>query len=776
MQENNKLNNHSKNSNDKTITGIVERIVYINEENLYTVAVVQEESKHDVTTIVGNFTSISPGETLELKGQWIINKKFGEQFKVNEFRSIIPSTVYAIRKYLGSGLVKGIGEKFAERIVSRFGANTLNVIENDVNRLSTIEGMGKKRITCIKQAWDEQKEIREIMIFLQGCGVGCANAVKIYREYGNDSVAILKENPYKMAMDISGIGFKTADSIAQKMGIPFNSRIRVEAGIIFILYETAIEGHVFCPYTELLRRGRKILGVSKGDIDTATLGLKDNEFIVINDIEEKDDSAVYLKNYYIAEVSVCKRLMQIENYHGQFPDIKITKAIEWVSGYLDIQLSEKQKNAIQTAIENSITVITGGPGVGKTTIINSIIKILEMKRQRILLAAPTGRAAKKLSESTGRNAMTIHRLLKFSAKKRMFEFNEMNQLPVDILIIDEVSMIDINLMNHLLKAVPFRAKLILVGDIDQLPSVGPGNVLRDIINADVVTTVRLTEIFRQSGQSMIVENAHKINNGELPSLPAVGVFTNCTSEKNHIQTGKGTSGNEVYKKNQTILNQQNANKKELTDFFFIECEEPKEIAANITKLCQYEIPKIFGFDNFRDIQVLTPMHKGDTGAAALNSQLQEKLNPDQKSIIGFARKFCINDKVMQIKNNYDKDVFNGDIGRISGINKIDGYVSVEYDKNTIKYELAELDEIVLSYAITIHKSQGNEYPAVVIPITTQHYIMLQRNLIYTAITRGKKLVVIVGTKKAIKISIANNKISHRCSLLKDRLLDAKREF
>ncbi len=777
MQDHNKLNSRPRDIKDLTITGIVERIVYINEENLYTVAVVQEESKHDVTTIVGNFTSISPGETLELKGQWIINKKFGEQFKVTEFHSIIPSTVYAIRKYLGSGLVKGIGEKFAERIVNRFGANTLNVIENDASRLSIIEGMGKKRISCIKQAWDEQKEIREIMIFLQGCGVGCANAVKIYKEYGNSSIAILKENPYKMAMDISGIGFKTADSIAQKMGIPFNSKVRVEAGIIFILYETAIEGHVFCPFTELLRRGQKILGVSKEDIDTATLELKDNGFIVVNNIEERDDTAVYLKSYYMAEESVCKRLIQIENYHGQFPNINIDKAVNWVSEYLDIQLSEKQEDAIRTAIENSVTVITGGPGVGKTTIINSIIKILEMKGQRILLAAPTGRAAKKLSESTGRNSMTIHRLLKFSAKKRIFEFNEINQLPVDILIIDEVSMIDINLMNHLLRAVPFAAKLILVGDIDQLPSVGPGNVLRDIINAEVVATVRLTEIFRQSGESLIVENAHKINHGELPSLPSIGIFTNNLPEKNRIPTSKDISRNEIHKEDRAISDHhRSVSRKGLPDFFFIECEDPKEIASNITKLCQYEIPKIFGFDNFKDIQVLTPMHKGDTGAAALNSQLQEKLNPDQKSIIGFARKFCINDKVMQIKNNYDKDVFNGDIGRIVGINRNDGYVSIEYDRNTIKYELSELDEIVLSYAITIHKSQGNEYPAVVIPITTQHYIMLQRNLIYTAITRGKKLVVIVGTKKAIKIAVANNKISHRCSLLKDRLLEAKREF
>ncbi|MGR3218982.1 MAG: SF1B family DNA helicase RecD2 [Candidatus Anammoxibacter sp.] len=729
-----KENSNSVNPNNASIEGIVERIVYVNENNLYTVAVIQENSKHATTTIVGNFPSICPGETLLLKGKWIANSKYGEQFKVNEFKSIIPSTVNAIQKYLGSGLIKGIGEKFAEKIVKRFGANTLDIIEKDINRLSLIEGVGKKRIASIKIAWDEQKEIRELMIFLQGCGVGGINAVKIYKQYGDASISILKENPYKLAMDITGIGFKTADSIAQKMGIPFNSSVRVEAGLLYVLHELANDGHVFSPHEELTKRAIKILDVKSDDISKAILELSENNFIVIENVAGKP---IYLKGYYLAEASVCKKLIQIVNSNREFPSIDIDKAVFWVSKQLAIHLSEKQELAIRAVIKNQATIITGGPGVGKTTIINSIIKILEAKHLRILLAAPTGRAAKKMAEATGRNAMTIHRLLKFNARKRKFEFNERNLLSADVFMIDEVSMIDINLMSHLLKAIPCGAKLILAGDIDQLPSVGPGNVLKDIINSDVVTTIRLTEIFRQAEQSLIVENAHKINKGEFPILEP---------DKHRKRS----------------------------DFYFIETEEPKAIASVIKKLCKHDIPSKFGFDSFKDIQVLTPMHKGDIGASALNNELQEALNPQDKSIISFARKFCVNDKVMQIRNNYDKDVFNGDIGRITEISKIDGYVSVEFDKKIIKYTLSELDELVLSYAITIHKSQGNEYTAVIIPISTQHYIMLQRNLIYTAITRGKKLVIIVGTKKAIRIAVLNNKVSERYTRLKEKLQDCNK--
>ena len=717
-----------------TVIGTVEKIVYINEENLYTIALIQEESKSDTTTIVGNFSSICPGETLQINGKWVDNKKYGEQFIVYGYKSIIPSTVNAIRKYLGSGLIKGIGEKYADRIVNRFGINTLEIIENDINRLTIVDGIGRKRISCIKNAWNEQKEIREIMIFLQGCGVGSANAVKIYKEYGDGSITILKENPYKLAMDITGIGFKTADTIAQKLGIPFNSSIRVEAGIIFSLYEFANEGNVFCPYDVLTKRVQKMLGVERNDINSAIITLRDSNFIVIDNADEKP---IYLKGYYISEKSVSKKLIQIVNFNALFPSIIIEKALTWVSDHLTINLSEKQQTAIRAVIENQLTVITGGPGVGKTTIINAIIKILAAKNLKILLAAPTGRAAKRLAETTGRNAMTIHRLLKFNAKIRTFEFNEHNMLSADVFIIDEVSMIDINLMFHLTKAIPLNSKLILVGDIDQLPSVGPGNVLKDIINSMVIPTIRLSEIFRQAEESLIVKNAHMINNGKSPILDT-----------------------------ENLLNIQN---KSISDFYFIEKDDPKEVASVLVTLCKDVIPKKFGFDKLTDMQVLTPMHKGDVGASALNSKLQEALNPQKESIIGYSRKFCLHDKVMQIRNNYDKDVFNGDIGKINNINKIDGYIVVDFDGRIVKYELSELDELILSYAITIHKSQGNEYQVVIIPISVQHYIMLQRNLIYTAITRGKKLVIIVGSKKAINIAISNNKINKRYTRLKYRL-------
>lgn len=772
----NNMNLPASNKEIITIDGIVEKIVYINEENCYTVAVIQEIPSQCNTTIVGNFTSITPGETLRLKGKLVSDKKYGNQFKVDEYKSIVPSTVYAIRKYLGSGLIKGIGEKFAERIVNRFGKDTLKIIENNVNQLSEVEGLGKKRILFIQKAWCEQKDIREIMIFLQGCGVGCSNAVKIYKEYGNESISVLKKNPYRLAMDITGIGFKTADNIAQRIGIPFNSSIRVEAGVVFLLYEFANDGNVYCPYEELIKNGINILGVKSEEIANAVEELKKAGIIVL---ENDNGTPVYLKNYYQAEVGVCKKLIQIAISQVRFPDIIIDKAIDWVSNRLSISLSGKQKEAVRSVIENKVTVITGGPGVGKTTIINSIIKILEAKGLRILLSAPTGRAAKKLSETTGKIAMTIHRLLKFNPHKRRFEFNENNLLDADVFIVDEVSMIDVNLMHYLLKAIPLNAKLILVGDIDQLPSVGPGNVLKDIINSGVIITIKLTEIFRQSEQSLIVENAHRINNGELPEFCSALTDAN-TINKNLIKRLIQTDT--VFQSNQyetDITNTQENNKKisaklsevfqNDSDFYFIEINDPKEISSTIKYLCRYEIPKKFGFNPLGEIQVLTPMHKGDIGTSALNTMLQETLNPQQEYIVGFAKKFCKNDKVMQIKNNYDKDVFNGDMGKISKIDKINGKVSVEFDGRNISYELSELDELVLSYAVTIHKSQGNEYPAVVIPVSTQHFIMLQRNLIYTAVTRGKKLVVIVGSKKAIGIAIANNKISNRYTGLKEKL-------
>lgn len=742
------MNNYSENENSadtdkETIVGIVERIVFFNKENQYTVAVITEEKNEMEKTIVGNFTSIAPGETMRLQGKTVTNKRYGSQFKVETYESIVPSTLNAIRKYLGSGLIKGIGETFADRIVEKFGADTLEVIDKDINRLREIEGVGKKRIECIKVAWTEQRDIREIMIFLQGCCVGSTNAVKIYKQYGNESITILKENPYKMAMDIMGIGFKTADSIAQKMGIPFNSAVRIEAGIIFVLHEFANEGNVFAPSEELIIRCKKMLGVESEDIEKAITELSNNNLIVKEDVES---NPVYLKIFYLAECSVCQKLIQIVNFRGHFPSIIIDKAIEWVASRLSIELSKKQELAIRVVIENKVTVVTGGPGVGKTTIINSIIKILEAKRNRILLAAPTGRAAKRLSETTGRNAMTIHRLLKFNAGKRIFEFNEKNPMEADVFVVDEVSMIDITLMNHLLRAIPLNAKLVLVGDTDQLPSVGPGNVLKDIIDSGFVHTIKLTEIFRQSQTSLIVENAHRINNGELPIQPEKSSFA-----------GGNTASNSNGKNN------------ELSDFFFLENDEPKKIAETIKYLCKHEIPKKFGFDPIKDVQVLTPMHKGDVGATALNYELQNELNPQQNSDGNSSLRFCENDKVMQIKNNYEKDVYNGDAGKILEVDKTTGDIKVNFEGRCVEYGITELDELVLSYAITIHKSQGNEYPVVIIPISTQHYIMLQRNLIYTAITRGKKLVILVGSKKAMKMAVENNSINNRYTRLSDRL-------
>lgn len=740
MSGESRYNNQSLATDEIVIEGAVERIVYVNEEDQYTVAKIQEGSKRSLTTIVGNFASISPGETLRLKGRWVNSKSYGEQFHVNGYMSIMPATVNAIRKYLGSGLIKGIGPRFAERIVNRFGVDTLNIIENDINRLSIIEGIGKKRMSWIQNAWIEQKGIREIMIFLQSCGVGSSNAVKIYKEYGSDSISVLKENPYKLAMDITGIGFKTADRIAQKMGIPFNSGVRVKAGIVFLLQQVTDEGHVFYPYEDVIRRSMNILAVTREDVSKAIEELKETNVIVI---EDANRLPVYLKGYYLTEISVSERLVQISKFLSPFPPINIEKAISWISERLLINLADGQKMAIRAAIEDKVIVITGGPGVGKTTVINAIIKIFEVKGLKILLAAPTGRAAKRLSEATGKNGMTIHRLLKFNVRNKRFEFNEDNPLKADVFIIDEVSMVDILLMHHLVKAIPLDAKLILVGDIDQLPSVGPGNVLKDIINSKVIATIRLTEIFRQASQSLIVENAHRINNGKYPILPYKPM-------KNSDL--KWSSGEIQY-----------------SDFYFIGREDPKDIVDTIKHLCRYEIPARFGLDPFKDIQVLTPMHKGEVGATALNRELQEALNPQQPFVVCLSRKFCVKDKVMQIRNNYEKDVFNGDIGRIVGINKVDAELLVEFDDKRVSYDFSELDELVLAYAITVHKSQGNEYPAIILPLSIQHYIMLQRNLIYTAITRGKRLVVIVGMKRAVAIAVSNNKISARYTRLQELL-------
>jgi len=725
------VNRNVNNSADQyaTLEGVLERIVFFNEENGFTVARLQVPKRQELVAIVGVLPSPMPGETLRLKGEWVVDNKFGEQFRVQSCLSVLPATITGIEKYLGSGMVKGIGPIMAKRIVTRFALETLDVIEDSPEQLLEVEGIGSVRVDRISKAWQEQKEIREVMIFLQGEGVSSTYAVKIYKEYGNKAIAVVKENPYRLALDISGIGFKTADKIAQNMGIDPGSPMRAEAGIIHVLSELVDEGHVYYPHEKLKEKAGELLEVNESILDTALATLSDQRRVVIEQHPEHD--AVYLTPLHVAETNVATRLKTLINSPKQMLQIDIEKAIEWIHKIDRIDLAEMQKEALRKAVTCKVMVITGGPGTGKTTLVNSIIKILEKKGQEIVLASPTGRAAKRLSEVTGREAKTIHRLLEFSPSEGGFKRNEEYPLDADMVIIDEVSMVDILLMNHLLKAIQPTATLLLVGDIDQLPSVGPGNVLKDIINSGLVETIRLTDIFRQAQESLIVVNAHRINSGEYLQL----------------DTSPGQQNN----------------------FYFIKRQEPEQALNIIKELCKSRLPSAFQLDPLEDIQVMTPMHRGTVGVANLNAELQNLLNPNQNSVSRGGRLFRVNDKVMQTKNNYEKETFNGDIGRISSIDLEEQILKVRFEDRTIDYSWSDLDELVLAYAISIHKSQGSEYPAVVIPILPQHYIMLQRNLLYTAITRAKKLVVLVGSKRAVAIAIKNNKVQFRYTNLSTRL-------
>jgi len=725
------VNRNVNNSADQyaTLEGVLERIVFFNEENGFTVARLQVAKRQELVAIVGVLPSPMPGETLRLKGEWVVDNKFGEQFRVQSCLSVLPATITGIEKYLGSGMIKGIGPIMAKRIVTRFALETLDVIEESPEKLLEVEGIGSIRVERISKAWQEQKEIREVMIFLQGEGVSSTYAVKIYKEYGNKAIAVVKENPYRLALDISGIGFKTADKIAQNMGIYPGSPMRAEAGIIHVLSELVDEGHVYYPYEKLKENAGELLEVNESILDMALATLSDQRRVVIE--QHPEHEAVYLTPLHVAETNVATRLKTLVNSPKQMLQIDIEKAIEWVHKIDRINLAEMQKEALRKAVTCKVMVITGGPGTGKTTLVNSIIKILEKKGQKIVLASPTGRAAKRLSEVTGREAKTIHRLLEFSPNEGGFKRNEEYPLDADMVIIDEVSMVDILLMNHLLKAIPPTATLLLVGDIDQLPSVGPGNVLKDIINSGLVETIRLTDIFRQAQESLIVVNAHRINSGEYLQLD-------------------------------TLPGQQN-------NFYFIKRQEPEQALNTIKELCKRRLPSAFQLDPLEDIQVMTPMHRGTVGVANLNAELQNLLNPNQKSVSRGGRLFRVNDKVMQTKNNYEKETFNGDIGRIISIDLEDQILKVRFEDRIVDYSWSDLDELVLAYAISIHKSQGSEYPAVVIPILPQHYIMLQRNLLYTAITRAKKLVVLVGSKRAVAIAIKNNKVQFRYTNLSARL-------
>ncbi|MFZ2446809.1 MAG: ATP-dependent RecD-like DNA helicase [Syntrophobacteraceae bacterium] len=719
------------------LQGLVERITFASEDDGYSVIKVQVPGRRDLVTAVGNFTSVCPGETLVMEGEWGSHARFGEQFRVERYETTAPSTVLGIKKYLGSGLIKGIGPKMAERIVKRFAERTLDIIDSDIGRLKEVEGIGKYRIEQIRKAWDDQKEIRDLMVFLRANDTSAALAARIFKQYGRESLKVVRENPYRLAMDVHGIGFLTADRLAVKLGFEHDSPLRAEAGILYVLSEAADEGHVCVPFEWLIEQCRKTLDIDSGIIEDALRVLKADtrtrEEILSPAAAEQfgSERAVYLRAFHAAEAGAAKRLFTIGGYRMLRSEIDPAKAVEWLRGRLPFTLAPLQEEAVKRALSEKVIVITGGPGTGKTTLVLAILAVYSRMGARVKLAAPTGRAAKRLSEATGQPAATIHRLLEFSPMAGGFQRNEQKPLAADLVIVDETSMMDIVIAHHLLKAVPTSAVLILVGDSDQLPSVGPGNVLRDIIDSQKFPVIRLTEIFRQASLSRIITNAHLIRLGNFPDLRVSG--------------------------------------EEAQDFYFIGREDPQEAVDTIIKLCTQRIPGRFGLDPVEDVQVLSPMHRGIVGAHNLNVALQEALNPTGVTLDRGGRTYRVNDKVMQIRNNYDKDVYNGDIGRIRRIDRESQEVRVDFDGRSVSYDFSDLDELVLAYAISIHKSQGSEYPAVIFPLLTQHFIMLQRNLLYTAVTRAKKLAVIVGSKKALAIAIKNNRMQSRFTLLKERL-------
>ena len=720
------------------LQGQIERIIYTNEENGFTIAKVKVPGRQDLVCVVGNLMAAMPGEVIKMQGEWTNHPKFGEQFKIVFYKSMVPASVNGIQKYLGSGLIKGIGPIMAKRIVKKFGKDTLDVIEADVEKLSEVEGIGAKRIQMIKKAWADQKEIREVMIFLQSHGVSSGYATKIFKQYENEAIKVVTENPYRLATDIFGIGFITADKIAEKLGFGKDSELRAQAGILYVLHELSDEGHVYYPYEPLIEKCEEILQTDREIIVKAIGTIALEKMIVLEDLcddlenTHENNKAVYLEKFHLSETSIAKRLKTLIKKSKSIREIDADKAVQWVQEKLDITLADKQIEAVNRACRSKVMVLTGQPGTGKTTIINSILKIFKALGVNILLAAPTGRAAKRMSEATGYEAKTIHRLLEYSPKKAGFQKNDEHPLDCDLLIVDEFSMVDCVLMHHLLKAIPSHATFIMVGDVNQLPSVGAGNILNDVISSGAVPVVELNEIFRQAQQSSIIVNAHKINAGIVPSFkPAEG---------------------------------------ELDDFYFIQREEPEEVLQVILELLKERIPNRFGFDPIDDIQVLTPMHKGTVGAGNLNAKLQNGLNPLGEDVSRWGRSFRVGDKVMQIKNNYDKEVFNGDIGRVTKIDQESQELTISFDGREVDYDFADLDEVVLAYAVSVHKAQGSQYPVVVIPVHTQHYALLQRNLIYTGITRGRKLVVTVGTRRALSIAVKNNKTQKRYTRLTQRLI------
>ena len=717
----------------ENLAGLVERVTFHNEDNGFCVLRVKARGQRDLITVVGHAAAIGAGEFVQASGRWVNDRTHGVQFRADFLRAAPPTTAEGIEKYLASGMIKGIGPIYARKLVKTFHEQVFDAIEQTPERLQEIDGIGPKRAENIVAAWADQKAIREIMIFLHSHGVGTLRAVRIFKTYGADAIRLISENPYRLARDIRGIGFKSADQIAGKLGIEKTAMIRARAGIGYALSEAMDEGHCGLPLAQLVPMAVRLLDVPAEIIETAlTLELHDGAVIADSVDGER---CIFLAGLHRAERAIAARIKALRSDALPWPTIDAAKAIRWVETKVGITLAASQREAVQLALATKVLVVTGGPGVGKTTLVNAILKILMVKGVNVALAAPTGRAAKRLSESTGCEAKTIHRLLEADPVHGGFRRKEDHPLQCDLLVVDETSMIDVPLMHVLLKAVPNQAALILVGDVDQLPSVGPGQVLADIIGSAAVPVVRLTEVFRQAAESRIIVNAHRINQGRMPEW---------------VQDPA-------------------------SDFHFIECGDPEDGAAKILQIVRERIPTRYGLDPVRDIQVLCPMNRGGLGARSLNIDLQKALNGSgELRVERFGSTYSIGDKVMQVENDYEKDVYNGDLGVVRSIDPETSEMVIEFDGREVTYGFGELDEVALAYATTIHKSQGSEYPAVVIPLTTQHYPMLQRNLLYTAVTRGKRLVVIVGQKKALAIAVKGAGAKRRWSKLAEWLNDAGR--
>ncbi len=708
----------------------VERIIFHNEENGYTIMRIIPDGGKDSHTAIGYMLNPQAGVRVHIAGNWVNNQRYGRQLSMLSCEEKLPATTEGIRLFLASDLIKGIGDVVASRIVAAFGTETIKIIDEDPERLLEVQGIGKKNLARIIESWAANRGTRELMVFLQPYGITANYAVRIYKHYGPSALDIIKENPYVMAMDMHGIGFITADKAAQKLGFSKDSPLRAEAGLLYTLAKCSDDGHVYMPKDALLSMTSDNLEIAYDLVEDAITKLERDERIVCEPL--KDEVGIYLSRYYHYESKIAYYLKRIlhspKSVH--FKDAKdiANKVIKSLS----IDMAPEQEEAVHTSTQAKIMVLTGGPGTGKTTIINAIIKVFEEVKAKILLAAPTGRAAKRMAEATNREAKTIHRLLEFNPSEDGFARNENNPLACSLMIVDEASMMDTLLFYHLLKAVPLGATILLVGDVHQLPSVGPGNVLKDIIASQAVPVVELTEIFRQSAESEIIRNAHLINHGEVPFL--------------------------------------DSHKDRPSDFYFISQSDPEKAAELVVSLVKDHIPRRFGFNSIDDIQVLTPMHKGAVGSSNLNNLLQKALVPTQgQTLQRGERVFCLGDKVMQIRNNYEKDVYNGDIGRIIIMDTKERTLTVRYDERNVPYDFDQLDEVVPAYAISIHKSQGSEYSAVVIPLMTQHYMLLQRNLIYTGVTRGKNLVIIVGEKRALHMAIKNNRTHKRFTRLCERL-------